>query len=76
MEVKCSVCAHNKPKRKVVKRMPLLENELPEKYSAYKEFMCMNIIQELRKDKKWYDTVCENRMLVLKKKIKKSNFPD
>ncbi len=70
MQVKCSVCEHNKPKRRVIKRMPLVENELPEKYSEYREFMCMNIIQELRKDKKWYDNVCENRMLVLKKKLK------
>jgi hypothetical protein len=68
MEVRCSVCERDKPKRKVVKRLPLSENELPEKYGAYREFMCMNIIQELRKDKKWYDTICENRMLVLKKK--------
>ena len=68
MEVKCSVCEKEKAKRKVVKRMPLLENELPEKYSDYREFMCMNIIKELRKDKKWYNSVCKNRMLVLKKK--------
>jgi len=68
MKVKCSVCEKDRPKRKVIKRMPLLEIELPEKYSDYKEFMCMNIIQELRKDKKWYDAVCENRMLVLKKR--------
>ncbi|TKJ24149.1 MAG: hypothetical protein CEE43_00265 [Promethearchaeota archaeon Loki_b32] len=71
MKAKCRVCENDKPKRKVVKRMPLLEIELPEKYSDYKEFMCMNIIKELRKDKKWYDTVCNNRMLVLKKKLKK-----
>ena len=71
MKAKCRVCENDKPKRKVVKRMPLLEIELPEKYSDYKEFMCMNIIKELRKDKKWYDSVCNNRMLVLKKKLKK-----
>ena len=68
MEVKCSVCEHDRPKRKVIKRMPLLENKLPEKYSDYKEFICMNLIKELRKDKKWYDDVCKNHMLVLKKK--------
>ncbi len=68
MKAKCSVCEKDKPKRKVIKRMPLVENELPEEYSDYKEFMCMNIIKELRKDKKWYDSVCNNRMLVLKKK--------
>ena len=68
MEAKCSVCEKDKPKRKVVKRMPLLENVLPEKYRDYKEFMCMNIIKELRKDKKWHDSVCNNRMLVLKKR--------
>lgn len=68
LEVKCSVCEKDKPKRKVIKRMPLLENELPEKYNDYKEFMCMNIIKELRKDKKWYNNVCENRMLVKVKK--------
>ena len=67
MQVKCSVCESDRPKRKVIKRMPLTETELPEKYSDYKEFMCMNIIHELRKDKKWYDNVCKNRMLVLKK---------
>ena len=71
MKAKCRVCENDKPKRKVVKRMPLMEIELPEKYSDYKEFMCMNIIKELRKDKKWYDSVCNNRMLVLKKKLKK-----
>jgi len=71
MKAKCRVCENDKPKRKVVKRMPLMEIELPEKYSDYKEFMCMNIIKELRKDKKWHDTVCNNRMLVLKKKLKK-----
>ncbi|MBA7666852.1 hypothetical protein ES703_74935 [subsurface metagenome] len=71
MKAKCRVCENDKPKRKVVKRMPLLEIELPEKFSDYKEFMCMNIIKELRKDKKWYDSVCNNRMLVLKKKLKK-----
>ncbi len=71
MKAKCRVCENDKPKRKVVKRMPLLEIELPEKFSDYKEFMCMNIIKELRKDKKWYETVCKNRMLVLKKKLKK-----
>ena len=68
MKAKCRVCENDKPKRKVVKRMPLMEIELPEKYSDYKEFMCMNIIKELRKDKKWYDNVCENRMLVKRKK--------
>lgn len=68
MEVKCRLCEKDKPKRKVIKRMPSVENELPEKYSNYKEFMCMNIISELRKNKKWYENVCENRMLVLKKK--------
>ncbi|MFW9880596.1 MAG: hypothetical protein ACFFG0_46600 [Candidatus Thorarchaeota archaeon] len=68
MEVKCSVCEHNRPKRKVIKRMPLLENELPEKYCDYREFMCMNIIKELHKDKKWHENICKNRMLVLKKK--------
>lgn len=71
MKAKCRVCENDKPKRKVVKRMPLLEIELPEKFSDYKEFMCMNIIKELRKDKKWYDSVCNNRMLVLKKKLQK-----
>jgi len=71
MKAKCRVCENDKPKRKVVKRMPLMEIELPEKYSDYKEFMCMNIIKELRKDKKWYETVCNNRMLVLKKKLQK-----
>ena len=68
MEVKCSVCGREKAKRKVIERMPLIENELPEKYSDYKEFMCMNVIKELGKDKKWHDNVCKNRMLVLKKK--------
>ncbi len=68
MEVKCSVCEKDKLKRKVIKRMSLVENELPEKYLNYKEFMCMNIIKELHKDKKWHDGVCNNRMLVLKKK--------
>ena len=68
MQVKCSVCAKEKPKRKVIKRMPSVEIELPEKYNDYKEFMCMNVIKELRKDRKWYDGVCKNRMLVLKKK--------
>jgi len=71
MVVKCNVCENDRPKRKVIKRMPLVEIELPEKYSDYKEFMCMNIIKELRKDKKWYEAVCTNRMLVLKKKLKK-----
>jgi len=64
MEVKCGLCEGKHPKRKLIKRMPLLENELPEKYSAYKEFMCMNIIQLLGKDRKWHDNVCNNRMLV------------
>jgi hypothetical protein len=64
MEVKCSVCEKESPKRKVIKRMPLLENALPEKYSAYKEFMCMNTIQLLGKDRKWHDNVCKNRILV------------
>jgi len=68
MEVKCSLCDNESPKRKVLKRMPLLENELPEEYNNYKEFMCMNLIKELHKDKKWYDNVCKNRMLVLKRK--------
>jgi len=68
MELKCSVCENDRPKRKVIKIMPILEIELPEKYRDYQEFMCMNIIKELRKDKKWYDNVCLNRMLVLKKK--------
>jgi hypothetical protein len=67
MQARCSVCENDRPKRKVIKRMPLLEMELPEKYNAYKEFMCMNVINELRKDKKWHDNVCKNRMLVLKK---------
>ena len=75
MEVKCRVCEKDKLKRKVIKRMPPVEIELPEKYSNYKEFMCRNIIKELRKDKKWYDNVCNNRMLVLKKS-KKSNDAD
>jgi len=66
MEVKCSVCENESQKRKVIKRMPILENELPEKYSDYKEFMCMNIIKHLGKDRKWHDNVCKNRMLVLK----------
>lgn len=70
MVIKCSVCAREKRKRKVIKVMPLVESELPEKYSDYKEYICMNIIKELRKDKKWYDSVCENRMLVLRKKKK------
>jgi len=30
----------------------------------------MNVIKELRKDKKWHDAVCENRTLILKKNIK------
>lgn len=68
MKVKCRLCEKDKLKRKVVKRMPLSENELPEKYSDYREFMCMNVIRELRKNKQWYDNVCENRMLVLKKR--------
>jgi len=68
MGVKCRVCENDRTKRKVIKRMPSLENELPEKYSDYKEFICMNIIKELRKDKKWYDSVCKNRMLVLRKR--------
>ncbi|MFX1366735.1 MAG: hypothetical protein ACFFCE_19720 [Promethearchaeota archaeon] len=67
MEVKCRLCEKDKLKRKVIKRMPSVENELPEKYSNYKEFMCMNIVSELRKNKKWYENICENRMLVLKK---------
>ena len=68
METKCSVCEKDRPKRKVITRMPLLENDLPEKFSDYKEFMCMNIIKELRKDKKWHNSVCNNRMLVIKKR--------
>ena len=68
MQIKCSICGTDRPKRKVIKRMPLKETELPEKYSDYKEFMCMNIIYELRKNKKWYYNICENRMLVLKKR--------
>ncbi|MFX1376321.1 MAG: hypothetical protein ACFFA0_10940 [Promethearchaeota archaeon] len=68
MKVKCSLCKNESPKRKVIKRMPLLENELPEKYSDYKEFMCMNLIKLLGKDKKWHDNICKNRMLVLKKR--------
>jgi len=68
MKVKCRVCEKDRPKRKVIKRMPLVEIELPENYSDYKEFVCMNIIQELRKDKKWYENVCEYHILVLKKK--------
>jgi len=32
MEVRCSVCEKDRPKRKVIKKMPLLENELPEKF--------------------------------------------
>jgi len=68
MVIKCRVCEKDKKKRKVIKRMPALENELPEKFSDYREYICMNLIKELRKDKKWYDSVCENRMLVLKKK--------
>ena len=68
MKVKCRVCETDRPKRKVITRMPLVEIELPEGYSEYKEFVCMNIIKELRKDKKWYDNVCENHILVLKKK--------
>lgn len=67
MELKCSVCEKEKPKRKVVKIMPLVEIKLPEKYDEYREFMCMNVIKELRKDKKWYDNVCKNRMIVKKK---------
>ena len=70
MEVKCSVCGREKAKRKIIKRMPLIENELPEKYSDYKEFMCMNVIKELGKDKKWHDNVCKNRMLVFINKKK------
>jgi hypothetical protein len=66
--LECRLCQKDTSKRKVVKRMPILENELPEKYSDCKEFICMNIITQIRKDKKWYDNVCENRMLVLKKK--------
>ena len=68
MGVRCRVCETDRPKRKVMKRMPLVENELPEKFSEYREFMCRNVIQELRKDKKWHDTICTNRMLVLRKK--------
>ena len=64
MEAKCGICENKHPKRKLIKRMPLLEIELPEKYSAYKEFMCMNMIQLLGKDRKWHDIVCKNRMLV------------
>jgi hypothetical protein len=64
MKVKCGICESIHPKRKLIKRMPLLEIELPEKYSAHKEFMCMNIIQLLGKDRKWHDNVCKNRMLV------------
>lgn len=73
MEVKCRVCEIDRPKRKVIKRMPSSENELPEKYSDYKEFICMNTIQELRKNRQWYDGVCKNRMLILKTKFKKRN---
>ncbi|MHA1913066.1 MAG: hypothetical protein ACW986_13360 [Promethearchaeota archaeon] len=68
MQVKCRVCETDRPKRKVVKRNPFQEMELPEKYKDYKEFMCMNTIKELRKDKKWYDNICKNRILVLTKK--------
>lgn len=68
MQIKCGICRTDTPKRKVIRRMPLMETELPEKYSDYKEFMCMNIISELRKNKKWYYNTCENRMLVLKKR--------
>ncbi|MHA2181966.1 MAG: hypothetical protein ACXAAH_11125 [Promethearchaeota archaeon] len=68
MGLTCRVCAKDKPKRRVVKKMPLEEVELPKEYSDYREYKCMNVIQELRKDRKWYDSVCENRMLVLKKK--------
>ena len=67
MGVKCRVCETDRPKRKVITRRPSVENELSEKYNDYREFICMNIIQELRKDKKWYDNVCENRMLILKR---------
>ena len=66
MGVKCSVCAKESKKRKVIKRMPVMEIELPEKYGDCKEFMCMNIIKLLGKDRKWHDNVCKNRMLVLK----------
>ncbi len=71
MDVKCRVCETDRPKRKVIKRMPSVENELPEKYSDYRDYICMNVIRELRKDKKWYDNVCKNHMLVLRKKKKK-----
>ncbi|MHA2009266.1 MAG: hypothetical protein ACXABO_18965 [Promethearchaeota archaeon] len=67
MRVKCQVCEKDKPKRRIKERRPVVENKLPEKYSDYKEYICMNVIQELRKDKKWYDNICENRMLILKK---------
>ena len=68
MRVKCRLCENDKLKRKVVKRVPVVEIELPEEDSDYKEFMCMNIIKELRKDKKWHENVCTNRMIVLNKK--------
>ena len=71
MKVKCRVCESERPKRKVIKKMPAVENELPEKFSEYREFICMNVIKELRKDKKWHDAVCENRTLILRKNIKK-----
>ena len=64
MNVKCSVCENENPKRKLIKRMPLEENELPEKYGAYREYMCVNIIQILGKDKKWHENICKNRMIV------------
>jgi hypothetical protein len=67
MVVKCGVCERDKPKRKVIKRIPSLEVELPEKYNDYREFKCKNIISELGKDKKWHESVCKNRMLVLRK---------
>lgn len=67
MVIICRICEKDKPKRKVIKRMPFVENELPEKFSDYREYICMNVIRELRKDKKWHDNVCENRMLVKRK---------
>jgi len=70
MKIKCRVCDANKPKRKVIKRMPVVENELPEKFREYREFICMNVIKELRKDKKWHDAVCENRTLILRNRLK------
>lgn len=71
----CRVCKFDKPRRRVIKRKPLIDitDEMPFDPHVKEEWLCVNTIKKLRptgKDfngrniYKWFDDTCDNHIVI------------